>query len=207
MTTSDTEEDVRGRALDAAQATFDRALKLVSPPRHTIAEAFDAAVAVYDQAEKVEVDRLMDQTGFAGLEITGNGVQLRLKYAADIAAHMVEAFDTLCEVRGATNYVEWESTITDPAREQAIKAGLPQEEWPPHRRYSVIVVKPGGKTPHQLRQEAEQALLNVTGTGARDRLARHMWENTDGPAGDADVIPLHYFDQADEAIAALVGKD
>lgn len=59
MTTQGTEEDVRGRALDAAQATFDRALKLVSPPRHTIAEAFDAAAAVYANAEPTEAEQML----------------------------------------------------------------------------------------------------------------------------------------------------
>lgn len=149
-------------AVDAALVVFDRALNLMAPPRHVVVEALTAAGEVYDRAADAEVDRVMAETGFAGMNIEDRGVEIRLKHAADIAAGMVDAFDALMETRGAENYVEWESTVTDPAREQAIEGGLPPAEWPPLRKYRVIVVKPDGKTPHELRMEAESKVAKLT---------------------------------------------
>lgn len=153
-TDTDTETDeVRGRAVDAAMAVFERSLKLMAPHRHLVEEAIEAAGGVYDDAQQAEVDRMMDQTGFISMEATDKGMQLRLKMARDIAAAMCSAFDALIHVHGATNYVKWEGTVTDPATEEAIKAGA--EDVPPLRKYHFIVVKPGGKSPHTLRREVE----------------------------------------------------
>ena len=159
-------------AVDAASRVFDDQLGSAAPARPVVEAALSAAGDVYDQATDAAVDRVMRQTGFAGMDIRDGSVQLRLKHAADIAAAMVSAFDALIEVHDAENYVEWESTVTDPAREQAMQAGLPPEQWPPHRRYRLIVVKPGGKTPHELRREAEARLDALV--GHRDALRHHM---------------------------------
>ncbi len=149
------DDDVHCRAVDAAMAVFDRSLGLMSPHRHLVAEAIEAAGTVYQAAQQADVDRMMRETGFISMEAAEDGgVQLRLKMAHDIAAAMCEAFDTLIHVRGAENYVEWEGTVTDPARELAVRAGDP-DPLPQHRQYSFIVVRPGGKTPHQLRQDAD----------------------------------------------------
>lgn len=156
-------DEVFERAVDAAMAVLDRVLKLMAPPRWLVVEAFEAARAVYDADEDARVDDLMERTGFAGMEVH-DGVRIRLKYAAEMASAMVSAFDALIETRGAENYVEWESTVTDPAAEEAMRAGKPMEEWPPHRQYRLIVVKPGGKTPHELRRQAE---------AERDAMLRH----------------------------------
>lgn len=149
------DDEVHGRAVDAAMAVFDRGLGLMAPHRHLVEEAIEAAGTVYAADQQADVDRMMHETGFISMETTQDGeVQLRLKMARDIAAAMCSAFDALIHARGAENYVEWEGTVTDPAREDAIRAGDP-DPLPPHRQYSFIVVRPGGKTPHRLRQDAD----------------------------------------------------
>jgi len=154
-TSTPADDEVHGRAVDAAMTVFDRGLGLMAPHRHLVAEAIDAAGTVYAADQQADVDRMMRETGFISMETTQDGgVQLRLKMARDIAAAMCEAFDALIHAHGAENYVEWESTVTDPALEEAIRRGDP-DPLPPHRKYSFIVVRPGGKTPHQLRQDAD----------------------------------------------------
>jgi hypothetical protein len=144
------------------EAVAAAAAVLPAVDRAQLAVALSVAGRVYERAEQARVDAVMEQTGFAGMEVTDDGVRIRLVHAADLAASMVDAFDTMLQVAPADNYREWESTVTDPATKAAIDAGLPMEQWPPHRRYTFIVVKPGGKTPHELRREAE---------AGRDRLA------------------------------------
>jgi hypothetical protein len=68
---------------------------------------------------------------------------------------MVNAFDALIQASGAENYVEQTFTATDPALEEAIEAGLPSSEWPPLRRYTIIVITPDGMSPHELRKAAD----------------------------------------------------
>lgn len=148
-------DDVHQRAVDAAMTVFERHLNLMAPPAHVVAEAIEAVGEVYAADQQADVDRMMRETGFISMEATQDGgIQLRLKAAHDIAAAMCSAFDALIHVHGAENYVEWAATVTDPAREIAIRAGDP-DPLPPHRQYSFIVVRPGGKTPHQLRQDAD----------------------------------------------------
>lgn len=146
---------VRRRAVDAAMAVFDRQMRLMAPHRHVVADAIEAVGEVYAAEQQADVDRMMAETGFISMEAAEDGgIQLRLKMAHDIAAAMCSAFDALIHVRGAANYVEWEATVTDPAREIAIRAGDP-DPLPPFRQYRFIVVRPGGKTPHQLREDAD----------------------------------------------------
>jgi hypothetical protein len=169
MTDTDTKDDpIADAAADAAMAVFDRSLRLMAPPRHVVAEALDAAAGVYAAADEQAVEDLVARAQLAGLNIENGDVAIRFKQAHEVLQGVVAAFDGLFTAHpGASNYlemdkavteprwVEQETTFTDPAREQAITAGLPPQEWPPHRRYHVIVVKPDGKSPHTLRQEAE----------------------------------------------------
>lgn len=167
--TTDTTEDPTSTAADAAMAVFDRALHLMAPPRHVVAEALAAAAGVYTAAYGAELDRLVAKAQLAGLNIEGRDVAIRFRHAHEVLQGVVDAFDGLFTVHAAAeNYVEvdaaasgpaWteqDTTFTDPARMAAIEADRPVEEWPPYRRYHVIVVKPGGKSPHELRKEYEQ---------------------------------------------------
>lgn len=144
--------ELREQAIDAAMAVFDRSLKLMSPPRHVVEEAIDAAGKVWADDEQAQVDGLVAEAQFAGMEIAPDGdVRFRFKQAHDVLIGVCAAFDELC--RSAPNYVEQDTTFTHPT-------DIPQ------RRYHVIVVKPDGKSPHQLRQDAERRA-----TAAEDALA------------------------------------
>lgn len=163
MSTAEAAEtsQIRSDAVDAAQRVFDRALQLMAPPRHVIEEALDAAGEVYGAADDAEAELLMQQTGFAGMDVTGSGIRTRIKYAAAMLKAIVGAFDEF--TRSAPNYIEQELTFTDPAAEEAIKAGRPTAEWPPRRVYKVYVVKPGRPTPHDLRKQAEAEVERLRG--------------------------------------------
>ena len=153
---ADGTDPVREQAIDAAMAVFERNLRLMAPNRAFVAEALDAAAEVYAAADAAEVDRVLAETGLIGMEPLADGVRIRLKHAADLAAGMVAAFDELIRQKGCENYVEWDSTVTDPTD---------------LRKYTFIVVKPGGKTPHELRRQAEQE---------RDELRARLAALTDG---------------------------
>jgi hypothetical protein len=148
-------EKLDGEALDAAMAVFQRDMHLAAPNRVHVADALAAAGVVYAEADDRAVDRVLEETGLRSMDITDGEVRIRLKHSADLARNFVAAFDELVRHRPCDNYLEQEWTMSDPAREEAAAAGLPVEQWPPKRTYTFIVVRPGGKTPHQLRQEAE----------------------------------------------------
>lgn len=150
----DTAAVVDQQALDAACAVLTREMRDYAPLRHMVADALAAAHQVYADADEAAIEELLDQTGFGGMEID-RGVKLHIRHAARIAQAMVEAFDDLLDTRGAQNYLEWSTTITDPATRLALEAGLPNDQIPPHRYYKVIIVRPGKPTPHELRQQAE----------------------------------------------------
>lgn len=108
--------------------------------------AMQASGKVYVAAEEAEAERLVAETGLAGMEIEDGAAALKLVLAHEFAVKMTMAFQTILDANpGATNYVE-------------------QEFFPRGSRdpYVFVVCKPGGKTPHQLRREAE---------AQRDRLA------------------------------------
>jgi hypothetical protein len=159
---------------DADDALFPRAVAAFVeatgdvPWRYLVAAGLRAALKVYDEAADKDLDDIMARCGFAGMDLDKD-VQIRLKYAHEIAAAMVHGFDELLRVRGAENYVEQEMTATDPALEQAIKEGKPVEEWPTNRRYRVIIVAPGRRSPHELRRTAE---------ADRDAALRQLAETT-----------------------------
>lgn len=152
-----------------------------------------AADAVYQQADKDELAAVMATVGFGGIEVDRHGVALRIRHAAKYAAALVEAFDGWLREVGADNYIQHESTLTDPARMKAIDDGLPSDQWPPRRQYRLIVVKPEGKTPHELRLEAEAEV---------DRLRR---EGTPGVLHEVDRAHLidQYVGQVSNAYAIL----
>lgn len=105
--------------------------------------AVEAILAAEDQAfadaEQARVDQLIAETGLAGIDIQDGAARVRLVLANELAAKMTAAFKTILEAHpGAQNYVE-----------QVV------EERNGGGRYVFIVCKPGGKTPHQLRREAE----------------------------------------------------
>lgn len=155
MTETDTVDPVASAAADAMMAVFDRALKLFAPHRYLVVEALEAAAAVYEADREAAAQNILDQTGFAGLDIADDGVRMHIVFAHDFAKAVVEAFDDLCTARGATNYIDWETTVLDPATRDAIEAGA--DDIPPHRRYRFIVVRPGKKSPHELRVDADVA--------------------------------------------------
>lgn len=130
-------------------------------PESVMAAALDAASRVYAKAEAAEVDRLMADVGFAGMDIHDGAIRMHIKQSAEIAAGMVKAFDALVTAQGCENYLEQDFTVTDPATEQAAEAGLPYDQWPPHRRYKFIIVKPNGRSPHELRRDAEARIAEL----------------------------------------------
>jgi hypothetical protein len=162
-------DPVADEAADAMVDVFKRRWGIYAPPGDIVAEALEAASAVYEAAREATVQDTLNKTGFAGMDITDDGVRMNIVYAHDFAKAVVEAFDDLCRVRGATNYVEWESTVLDPATRDALEAGA--DEIPPHRRYRFIVVKPGKKSPHELRVEADARVAALTAELAAVRAA------------------------------------
>lgn len=101
--------------------------------------ALDASQQVYRAAEEAEAERLVAETGLASMQVEDGAAALRLVLAHDLAVKMTTAFQTILDANpGATNYVE-------------------QEFYPRGSRdpYVFVVCKPAGKTPHQLRREAE----------------------------------------------------
>lgn len=197
-------------AVDTAVRALDEQ-RLWDPgtDRHTLVEAaLDAASNVYAAAEDAAVDQVLADAGLVGLEPVSDGVRIRLKHSQDLAAGMVAAFDQLVQTSGAQNYVESESTVTDPARAAAIDAGLPPEEWPAPRRYRFIVVKPDGLSPHELRLAAEQA--RDTAQAETTRLRQELRAIAE-MARHAGPTPLEYVSAALEietrARAAADGPD
>jgi len=156
QTTMTGHDDVRELAIDAAMDVFHPMVL----DRVFVAAALDAAGEVFAAADAAEVDRVLTETGLVGMEPVSDGVRIRLKHAHDLAAGMVSAFDALIQQKGCENYREWDYTVTDPAEG--------------HRRYTFFVVRPGGRTPHQLREDAERerdaAIARME--AAHDALAR-----------------------------------
>jgi hypothetical protein len=108
----------------------------------TATRALQAAHEVYEAEEGAFVQSQLDQTLLGGLDVTDRGARVRFQMARETAAGIVLAFKDL--LGDAENYVEQE--VVD--RETL-------------ERYVCIVVRPGRKTPHELRREAEEALERV----------------------------------------------
>lgn len=101
--------------------------------------AIRAAGEVYDADRREFVDRQVADARIAGWDINGDGMDLRVAMARETAAGLVQAAKTFLDANpAATNYVE--QTVID--RDSG-------------DRYVIVFQKPGGKTPHELRQQAE----------------------------------------------------
>lgn len=183
-------DQARTRALDAAIAVFDRHMRLYSPHRHVVEEALTAAADVMTEFELAQIDKSVQEAGFAGMDVLGQDVAIRLSHANDFARAVVLNFDETVRQRGCENYYETEFTITDPALKEAIDAGLPMEQWPPHRRYTFIVTRPEGKTPHQLRRDAEArvAELEQQLAAAQDDARRSLCQEIYDLAGNKAAL-------------------
>lgn len=112
------------------------------PNEHQRAEAA-AAVKAADEVYKADQDefvqRQVEEARLAGFHIDGDGADLRVVMARETAAGLVMAAKTFLDSHpSAKNYVEqsvWDRESGD--------------------RYVITFSKPGGKTPHELRQRAE----------------------------------------------------
>ena len=103
------------------------------------AEALRAASEVFSAADQAYADQLVAATSIAGFNLNGDG-RFDLVVAHELAARMTLSFKTILDAQpGAENYVEQEVIERNGGA-----------------RYVFIVCRPGGKTPHQLRREAEE---------------------------------------------------
>lgn len=101
--------------------------------------ALDAAGKVYAADDEAFVQDQLANTRLLGMDISDGAVNLRVMPALETAAAMVMTAKTILDGNpGAQNYVE--HSVID--RETG-------------DRYVLTVHKPAGKTPHELRQEAE----------------------------------------------------
>ncbi|GAA0527181.1 hypothetical protein GCM10010172_04650 [Paractinoplanes ferrugineus] len=133
--TSQHYDEVFNRAVDAAWGVLPSS---VAPAKGDVAEALRVASDVFASDDQAYADKLVAETGIAGFNLDGRG-RLDLVLAHELAAKMTLAFKTILDAQpGAENYVEQEVIERNGGG-----------------RYVFIVCKPGGKTPHQLRREAE----------------------------------------------------
>lgn len=161
MTTDTTTDNmIHGAAVDAALAVFNEAPNLPPPPRGLLMQALDAAGAVYARADELELDRIVGEAQLAGMDIQGRDVAIRFRQSQDVLRGIVAAFDTLVAAHGAANYVTSEVAVPGPPaadpRWVEQTTSFTDPDAIPLRRYHVTVVKPDGKSPHELRQAAEQ---------------------------------------------------
>lgn len=147
---------VREKAIAAAMAIFDRDLRLMAPPRHLVVEALDAAAGVVDADQEAAAERMVAATGLVSMEaLPDHGVRLRIALGLELTMTMLGSFKDLLDANpAAINYIEqhFESRETG-------------------QQYVVIVVRPGGKTPHQLQQEAAQRADSLAAELGRIRAA------------------------------------
>lgn len=179
-------DEVRDRAVDAAMAVFEKSLRLI-PPRRLIAEALEAAGDVYDADNQADADRLVADAGLISMEsLPDRGVRVRIALGLGLAARMLGAFREVLDASPkAINYVE--QHFVDPATAES---------------YVVIVCRPGGLTPHQLRLAAEQERDDARArlAAVHDRLTRIDDGDDDAyntPESTAEYVVARY-----QAVAA-----
>lgn len=146
------------RAVTAAAAVFQRTPTLTPPDRDTVRAALAAAGDVFAENQDDQVEEMLAACGFAGVEVHGRDIGMRVKISNDLARGMVHAFDGLVQASRMENYVEWSFTVTDPALEEAVDRGDGPTTLPPFRRYTICIVKPDGQTPHDLHKQADARL-------------------------------------------------
>ncbi len=138
--------EVRARALQAAWDALPTTDDLTPD---ALQAALDAAAAVYDADQDAAVQAMMDESLLLGMHVGPEGLTASATMARQIAASMVMAAKQfLDENPGAGNYVQ----------QQVIDRETGD-------RYEVIFVKPLGRSPHQLRLDAERG---------RDALRDHL---------------------------------
>lgn len=145
---------LRERAIDAMMAVFAKALGLSAPHRHNVADALDAAAAVFDADHDAAVQDMMDRSLLAGMNIGPDGMTVKAITAREVAVSMaMAAAQFLDENPGARNYVQ-------------------QDVWDKDQqnRYTIIFMKPGGQTPHELREAAEKRLAAALALVANRRM-------------------------------------
>jgi hypothetical protein len=117
-------------------------------------------------------DRVLDETKFESLTVEGGAAVLRCVPPHDLVVAIAEALAASIDTH-APNYVE------TPMRLDPIPAGTPFEA-----QYALIVQRVSGKTPHQLRRQAEaerdEALERVAGLEDALRTALRRWKHAVG---------------------------
>lgn len=144
-----TEEQLRTEALNAAWNALTR-IDDVSP--EVLQAAIDAHNKVYAAAEEAYIEDQVAQARMIGWNIAeGQGPDVVM--ARETAVHLAQAAATYLECNGAENYVE--ELVWDEKREN---------------RYTITFQRPGKKTPHELRVEADQRAQ-----AAEDRFEKLRW--------------------------------
>lgn len=155
------EQDPLETVIQAGAVAYDQNIndRLGNPPgRVGVAEglaqhpSFRAAIRAAVEQDRAEAereweaatDRLLAETGFEGMEVNDRGVRVMLRQAFDISVGMCDAFKTWLDLAGAENYVE--QSVTDQRTAE---------------KYIVIICRPRGRTPHQLRRAAEERLAEA----------------------------------------------
>lgn len=148
---------VTSQCVDAAMAVFDRVLSVHAPRRDVVVEALQAADEAAAAVAQAEADRMVAGTGLISMEsLPEQGVRLRIALGLGLAHRMLGAFRAVLDANpGAINYVEQEFVSQETGES-----------------YVAILVRPGGRTPHQLRLEAERERdwLRARLDGAHDAL-------------------------------------
>ncbi len=114
--------------------------------------------------EEAASQQMMADTLWDGMDLD-HGVTLRVRMAARLSMILVESFSAFLDTAGAENYVEQEIIERNGGR-----------------RFTLTIRRHEGKTPHQLRQDAEAALA---GQNTLLDAARDLLRDGDRPAVDA----------------------
>jgi hypothetical protein len=143
-------------ALDAAYTQL-RKRKLWPWPaitRARVEAALRASTKVYEAEHEQAVADMMDRSGLLHLTMGPEGIDGAAVMAREIAVQLAfAAAQFLDEHPGAENYIE-------------------QDVWDEEKktRYTVIFMRPGGKTPSALRREAEDKLAAVLALARSGRI-------------------------------------
>lgn len=120
--------------------------------------AIEHASKVFADADDAAINEMVAGTEFLGMNPNSEGgIDLRVKMAAKLAAGLVQAAKGVLEAHpDARNYLE--QSVID--RETG-------------DRYVITFCRPGGRTPHQLREDAERQLATANNhiASLKNRLA------------------------------------
>lgn len=152
MTEQTTPDELDIKAINAGADAIRAAVRNQSPDlvrllfngdyEEWAAVAIKAAGEVFEADRQAFIDQQVAEAAIAGWDMSAEGMDLRVTMARETATGLVMAAKTFLDANpGATNYVE-QTVIDQETRD----------------RYVIVFQKPGGKTPHELRREAEDAL-------------------------------------------------